>query len=519
MKSYSAIGIQSCGKFSNQCNEVSINSASITASGIPLNVKNGKAVISAPEHHCLVCGTSGRGKTRRVLYPTAILSARSGHSVIAVDPKGELYRHTANEIRRCGHNVRVLNLRNPSQGDRWSPLPLIQKYWDEGKQGRASALLKSVATIMMSRFTGERDTYWRLAATDCFLGFALLLLEKGKILTFPAVHSLANDYYARKSFRDEFRDSLDSKADSYRHLCTLFDLDSDITLGCILSEFNSAIAPLVDQPEVRDILIGSDFDIVDIGRKPTAYFIILPDESSALYPIASLFIEISYEELIHYADSREDNTLPVKIDYIIDEFGSLCGTDWTVKLTAARSRGIRFLLAIQNLSQLESRYGSDAGQTILANCRTVMYLGGRDLSMMSLLSTLGGTEYDKYGIGRPRITINDLAGMEMGKVVILDDSGRPHFGHLPDWVEWKVKGKAELGKTTRTLLEPDTPTLSEVINDVPEIEEPTLEQEESKSYEKGSMEEFDALFPSISDEERIRIRALLDEIINSKKSD
>ena len=88
----------------NQSMEVDVSSKIIPASGIPLDMRDGKVSISAPEHHCLVCGTSGRGKTRRVLYPTAILSARSGHSVIAVDPKGELYRHTANEIRRCGHN-------------------------------------------------------------------------------------------------------------------------------------------------------------------------------------------------------------------------------------------------------------------------------------------------------------------------------------------------------------------------------------------------------------------------------
>lgn len=519
VNNYSDIGNKTDYIVQNQCNEVDILSTRVPFSGIPLDVQNGKATISAPEHHCLVVGTSGRGKTRRVLYPSAVLSARSGHSQIIVDPKGELYRHTANEICRCGHDVRVLDLRNPGDGDRWSPLPLIQQYWNDGDHGRASVLLKSVATIITSKFTGDRDSYWHLAAADCFLGFAFLLLEREKKLTFAAVHSLANDYYARKSLRDEFRDSLNSSADSYRHLCTLMNLDSDVTLGCVLSEFNLALAPLVDQPDIRDLLIGSDFSLIDIGRRPIAYFIVIPDESSALYSIASLFVEISYEELLHYADSREDNTLPVKIDYFIDEFGSLNGTDWTIKLTAARSRGIRFVLALQNLSQLETRYGADAAQTILSNCRTVMFLGGRDIGMMSLLSTLAGNDYDKFGIARPRLTINELSGMKTGKVVILDDTGHPRFGYLPDWSEWNIRDKAELGKTTRTLLESDTPMLSEVINDVPEIEEPTLEQEGSKSYEKGSMEEFDALFPSISDEERIRIRALLDGIINSKKSD
>lgn len=518
INNYSDVGNKTGVMFPNQSNEVNILSANNSCSGIPLDVRNEKATISSPEHHCLVCGASGRGKTRRVLYPTTILSARSGHSLIVVDPKGELYRHTANEIRRCGHDVRVLNLRNPGQGDRWSPLQLIQRYWNNDNHARAIALLKSVATIITSKFTSERDSYWRLSAADCFMGFALLLLERGKTLTFAAVHSLANEYYTRKSLRDAFRDSLDSSADSYRHLCTLMNLDSDVTLGCVLSEFSLALSPLVDQPDIRDLLIGSDFNLSDIGIRPIAYFIVIPDESSALYSIASLFVEISYEELLHYADSREDNTLPVKIDYIIDEFGSLSGTDWTVKLTAARSRGIRFVLAVQNLSQLESRYGSDAGQIILSNCRTVLFLGGRDLSMMSLLSTLAGNDFDKYGVARPRLTINDLSSIEIGKVFFLDDSGRPRFGFLPDWAEWQVKDKADLGKTLRTLLEPNVPTLSDIINVKPESEETTSEQEETKTQENELIEKFDALFPEVSDDIRLRIKTLFGDLKTNSNS-
>ena len=155
---YSEMGNKTGNKFLNHCNEVSIQSKKVSFSGIPLDVSNGRATISEPEHHCLICGTSGRGKTRRVLYPMAVLSARSRHSLIVIDPKGELYRHCSNEIRRCGHDVRILNLRNPSQGDRWSSLSLIQKYWDEGKTGRAMVLLKSVATIIL---------YWALCQYGC----------------------------------------------------------------------------------------------------------------------------------------------------------------------------------------------------------------------------------------------------------------------------------------------------------------------------------------------------------------
>ena len=61
---------------------------------------NGKVAISEPENHCMVSGVSGKGKTRRELYPTVILSARAGRSMVIADMKGEIYRNTAEEVRR-----------------------------------------------------------------------------------------------------------------------------------------------------------------------------------------------------------------------------------------------------------------------------------------------------------------------------------------------------------------------------------------------------------------------------------
>ena len=434
-------------------------------SGIPLDVTGNKVSLSPNDQHAMVLGSSGRGKTRRALYPSVVLSARAGHSLIVLDPKGEIFRSTAEEVRKCGHSIRVLDLRNPDCGDRWSPFTLVQRYWDSGNKARATLLLKDITELATSEIASARDGYWQMAAQDTIIGFALLLLERRKPLTFANIHSLLNAFYSDESARDEFKNNLDRNADSYRRLATLVNLDTPVTMSCVVSETNSAIARYCDQADVRDLLIGGDYDLTDIGRTPTAYYIVVPDESTALHPIAGLLISQSYSELINYADSREENTLPLRVDYVIDEFGSVPMSDWCAKLTAARSRGIRFVLALQTMDQLTARFGEHPARTILSNCRTVEYLGGRDMKLMRLLEALSGHTTDRNGFDHPQLPVEEMSGMEMGQVIILDDSGKPRHGFLPEWSAWKITTKADLTSTRREFLPEEPVTIDEFIND------------------------------------------------------
>ena len=439
----------------------------VPCSGIPLEVKGDRVFLSPEEQHAMIVGSSGRGKTRRAIYPSVILSARAGHSLIVLDPKGEIYRHTAAEVRKCGLDVKVLNLRSPGCGDRWSPLSLVERYYKAGdnNKSRATMLIKDIAELVTADIASTKDRYWQMAACDTIVGFALFLLERDAKLTFSNIHALMNEFFSERDSRDAFRGILDSCADSYRRLTTLTNLDTEVTLSCVVSETNSALARYCDQADVRDLLLGSDFDMTDIGKSPTAYYIVVPDESTAMHPIAGLFIAQSYAELIRYADTREDNTLPVRVDYVIDEFGSVPASDWCSKLTAARSRGIRFIISIQTVDQLYARFGENQAKTIMGNCRTIEYLGGRDMNIMRLFEDLSGSQIDRNGYEHPKLSVEQMAGMDMGQVIILDDSGKPRFGHLPDWEAWRIMAKADLSATRREILPEERVSIADYTDD------------------------------------------------------
>lgn len=429
------------------CSTVSMHATRLPNSGIPLNVSGDAVTVSPPDYHCMVYGVSGKGKSRRVIYPSVVMSARAGHSMIVCDPKGAVYRNTAAEVRKCGHDVKVINLRNPELGSRWSPFAVVKAAWDTGDRSRATVMLRDIANVLIGAVRSTRDAYWHMSAADTFVGTGLLLLEQGFMPSIAAIHALCNEY-AQNDHRQLYRPIIASQSPvATPALSTLLSLEAEQTLGCVISTFNSTITPLCDQEDLREMTDASDISFCDIITRPTAVYLIVPDESTALYGLASLFVEQSYAEMVRFADEREDNRLPRPVDFIIDEFASFPGTDWPAKLTAARSRRIRFILALQSLSQLYDRYGREAGNTIISNCRCLLLMGGRDLTF-------------EREIGR-------LHALYDGRVVAMCDDTLVAPGHLPDWTAWGITAKADLSATARERISPRIPTLDQVLNIVP----------------------------------------------------
>ena len=500
----SRTGLESQARFWKEHKSISINGKDLNESGIPLDVRGNEVAISSSENHCMICGVSGRGKTRRELYPAVVMSARAKKSLIIADMKGEIFRHTSEEVKRCGHEVIIINLRNPQKSNHYSPFSIVEDYWKQGDKSRATILLKDICSIITAKIHCEKDSYWELAAQDVIAGFALFILEQEAELTFNNIHRLFNEYFRDKEDRSVFNRAFNVDAESYKRLSTVLNLEAENTLSCIVSEVNTALSPFVDQESVRGLLSCSEINLKSIGKKPTAVYLICPDESTSLYGIASLLIEQSYSELIAYADSRDDNRLPVKVDFLLDEFGSFIGSNWPNKLTAARSRGIRFVIAIQAMSQIVARYGENGARTIMSNCRTLTFMGGRDMRLINEISILSGTKIDdRTGIERPVLSINDLCTLKTGEIVVLDDSELPFIGHVPDWKIWGIKNRTESLEVNQNRTDTEPVNLKKLLgiseeNDQ-EIDDYEPEIESRSEQPKGSVMTIKDILKSIED--------------------
>lgn len=74
--------------------------------------------------HTLCVGTTSSGKTSRFVVPSLQLMSMTAAkpSFVITDPKGELYEKCSNKFKSEGYDVKILDLRNPSESMQWNPL-------------------------------------------------------------------------------------------------------------------------------------------------------------------------------------------------------------------------------------------------------------------------------------------------------------------------------------------------------------------------------------------------------------
>ena len=417
--------------------------------GIPLaQIDYDTYATSKDESHCFVIGETGCGKTRRVILPTIRLLAKSGESMVISDPKGELYRFTSDVLKKRGYDVKVLNFRKPRCGDRWNPMGLIEKLWrseDPGERDKGVTMLDDLVSVLGETIKADDDPYWSSSAANLFRGAAQLVLKYGSsgsltvenvVLTARAIGSA----YSESALSPKFTAVKKLLASLPQNSSILQNLNAVITnatntRNSILSIFETMVSMYCKQELLLDLFATSEIDIAEIGKKPTALFFILPDDTDAMYPIATFFVKQIYSTLIALADEQPNGELPNKVTFLLDEFANFAKIDAIHSmLTAARSRKIRFVLVCQSMDQLIEKYSESGMEILLANCRTWIYMSCRNLPFLQRLEELSGKYTSPHTNETcPLVDVGTLQHFKMGQVLVFNDRCRPLIGFLDDY--------------------------------------------------------------------------------------
>src|SRR5690606_31409155 len=123
----------------------------------------------------LIMGSTGSGKTRRLILPLIKILAKKGESMILTDPKGELYEESASLLMEKGYKIVILNLRNPEKGNAWNPLTLPYKLYKEGSD-KAKELLADLGRSLLHDEKSD-DPFWQNSSSDYFTGLSLGMFE------------------------------------------------------------------------------------------------------------------------------------------------------------------------------------------------------------------------------------------------------------------------------------------------------------------------------------------------------
>ncbi|MDO5435055.1 MAG: type IV secretory system conjugative DNA transfer family protein [Clostridia bacterium] len=421
--------------------------------GVILYSHNGSAITDGGDEcrHVLIIGATGTGKSRLVIMPSLIWSLRSEsrRSYVVFDVKGELRAATESTARENNYKIININFRSPAEGSCWNPFTRANKLYASGNQAnreKAWRLLEDIIAVLFSDGDSQKNTdpFWRISCANLFRGICSVLWETRHNISINAVlgwsSTIPDDSYEDsrcKLFRAA--DELPAPSVAHRALAG-FRNGSEKTRGNVLCCFYGYLSPFSARNDVLQMLSSeSSVSFKQLGETPSVLYITLPDDSTALGSLEGILLTQLMQELNECA-LENSGRLPVRAEIYLDE---LCNIKPAIPsletaLTISRSRGIRYILAIQSYAQLCGVYGA-AAETISANCSTWIAMNiAKDETFRKKLSELCG----KNELGDPLITPSQLSLLSYEQAIVIRERCAPYFTRLED-----------IGRITRHLTE------------------------------------------------------------------
>ena len=404
----------------------------------------------ARNKNILVIGGSGSGKTRFFCKPS-LLQAHS--SYVCTDPKGTLLPEIGAFLERKKYRIKCLNLINFRKSMKYNPLAYIRSEKD---------ILKLVnALIMNTKGEGEKSSedFWVKAerlyysALIGYIWYEATEEEKNFITLLDLINAseAREDDETYQSPVDLLFSQLEERepdhfaVKQYRK----FKMAAGKTLKSILISCGARLAPF-DIKELRNLMEYDDLELDTLGDQKTALFVILSDTDSTFNFVAALMYSQLFNLLCDKADDFYGGRLPVHVRLILDEFANIGQIPNFDKLIATiRSREISASIILQSQSQLKTIY-KDAADTIVGNCDSTLFLGGKEKSTLKEISELLGKEtIDLYNqsenrgsqvshglsyqkLGKELMTQDELAVMDGGKCIFMLRGVRPFLSDKYD---------------------------------------------------------------------------------------
>ena len=402
--------------------------------GLPLMSNAREAYVDGSDTHTLIFGATGSKKTRLFCMPMLGMFIKAGESFIATDPKGELYRKTSGLAKANGYKTVVLNFRDIGKGDLWNPLYVPYKLYHSGRQEEAVSMLNDfVQTLAAPQFERTKDVFWPEMAASFAIANLMLLMEcaseeEANVISLSRLCSL--DLENRLQELSEPMSEYTIAGMNYKNVFT----GAEKTRQSIYISLFGMIRVFNTQKKLATMLSGNTVDLTRIGREKTALYIIVPDEKTTLHFLVTTFIKQAYEILIREAQKEESGALPVRVNFVLDEFCNIPRIpDMPSMISAARSRNMRYFLVAQSKHQLVGRYGEDA-DTIKGNCDNWVFLTSKELDLLQEISSLCGHIVTANQEKRPLVSVSELQrfNKEKGEALIIHSRQYPFISQLAD---------------------------------------------------------------------------------------
>ncbi|MBZ4667295.1 MAG: type secretory system conjugative transfer family protein [Defluviitaleaceae bacterium] len=426
-----------------QNNVILTQTEHLMMSNRPKNPKN------ARNKNALIVGGSGSGKTRFWLKPN-LMQCHS--SYVVTDPKGSIVVECGKLLQREGYKIKILNTINFKKSMHYNPFAYIRSEKD---------ILKLVTTLIANT-KGEGkagDDFWVKAETllyTALIGYIYFEAPEHE-QNFSTLIEFINASEVREDDED-FQNPVDLmfaqlEEKDPQHFAVRqykkYKLAAGKTAKSILISCGARLAPF-DIKELRELTAYDEMELDTLGDRKTALFIIISDTDDTFNFLVSMAYTQLFNLLCDKADDVYGGRLPVHVRCLIDEAANIGQIPKLEKLMATiRSREISACLVLQAQSQLKALY-KDNADTIIGNCDSMIFLGGKEKTTLKDLSeTLGKETIDmfntsdtrgsqrSYGLnyqklGKELMSMDELAVMDGGKCILQLRGVRPFLSEKYD---------------------------------------------------------------------------------------
>ena len=361
----------------------------------------------ARNKNVVVIGGSGSGKTRFFVKPN-LMQLHS--SYVLTDPKGTVLIECGKLLQRAGYRIKVLNTINFKKSMHYNPFVYIRSEKD---------ILKLVNTLIANtKGEGEKsaEDFWVKAERllYCALIGYIYYEAPEEEKNFTTLLDLINASEARED-DENFKSPVDMLFDRLaerepEHFAVKqyvkFKQAAGKTLKSILISCGARLAPF-DIKELRDLTEYDELELDTLGDEKSALFVIISDTDDTFNFIVAIMYSQLFNLLCDKADNEYGGRLPVHVRCLLDEFSNIGQIPKFEKLISTiRSREISACIILQAQSQLKAIY-KDNADTIIGNCDTTLFLGGKEKSTLKELSeTLGKETIDMYNTSETRSNQN-----------------------------------------------------------------------------------------------------------------
>ena len=369
----------------------------LTMNGRPSNPKY------ARNKNVLVIGGSGSGKTRFFVKPN-LMQMHSSYCV--TDPKGTIVLECGKMLEDNGYEIKILNTINFKKSMKYNPFAYIRSEKD---------ILKLVQTIIANtKGEGEKagEDFWVKAEKlyyTALIGYIFYEAPKEEknfatLLDMIDASEVREDDETYMNPIDRLFEALEKKEPTHFAVKQYkkYKLAAGKTAKSILISCGARLAPF-DIQELRDLMQEDELELDTLGDRKTALFVIISDTDDTFNFVVSIMYSQLFNLLCDKADDVYGGRLPIHVRCLLDEFANIGLIPKFEKLIATiRSREISASIILQAQSQLKAIY-KDNADTIVGNCDSTLFLGGKEKTTLKELSeTLGKETIDLYNTSETR---------------------------------------------------------------------------------------------------------------------